>query len=169
MQLPIETTPPQRIDAPPEIIVPEGPKPTAPPSLPSVKDLPERTPKGRKNGAKPPQQQETTTPAQPAGPVGPPAAETAPAPAPAPLPQLAPMMSDEQRRAYDTAIDASIGHTQQDIARARGRSLSAEQKEIIERAQAFIEQAKQIRAQDPAAAKSLAERAELLSKDVVGR
>jgi hypothetical protein len=79
------------------------------------------------------------------------------------------MLTDEQQRAYDTAIDTLIARTQQDIARARTRSLTAEQKDLIARAEAFVEQAKQVRKEDPAAAKSLAERAELLSKDVVGR
>jgi hypothetical protein len=79
------------------------------------------------------------------------------------------MLTDEQQRAFDTAIDTLIAQTQQDIARARKRSLNADQKDLIARAQAFVEQAKQVRKQDPAAAKSLAARAELLSRNVVGR
>ena len=79
------------------------------------------------------------------------------------------MLTEDQQRAFDTAINALIERTQQNIARARARNLNAEEKDTIARAEAFVEQAQQVRKQDPAAAKSLAERAELLSRDVAGR
>lgn len=79
------------------------------------------------------------------------------------------MLSEEQRRTFDAAIDDLIGRAQQNLARARARRLSRQRQEMAARVDAFIVQAKDVRRQDPAAAKSLAERAELLSRELVGQ
>lgn len=76
------------------------------------------------------------------------------------------MLTEEQQRAYDAAITASIDRAQQNLARARARNLNPQQRDLAARAEAFIAQAQQARRTDPAAAKSLAERAELLSREV---
>jgi hypothetical protein len=161
VQLPIQTAP-QRIDAPPEIIVAEPPKPEPPQLLQKAEEQPAPPPRRRIPKPVPASEQPA---AAPAAPIGPPAEP----PPPAPVPQLAPMLTQDQQRAFATSINSLIGRTQQNIARARTRNLNTEEKDTIARAEAFVEQAQQVRKQDPAAAKSLAERAELLSRDVAGR
>ena len=156
VQLPADHRPPQRIEEPPEIIPPELPPPaprleipSPPPKTETAVDEPE------------PARRRTAPPA--------PVAQPAPTPAPAKVPQLAPLLSDEERRAYDTAIDALVARTTQNLMRARGRTLSAAEKDSLVRAEAFLEQARETRKIDPAAAKSLAERAELLSRHAAGQ
>ena len=78
------------------------------------------------------------------------------------------MLSEEQRRAYDSAIDDLIGKARQNLARARTRQLSRQQQDIAARVETFIVQARDVRKHDPAAARSLAERAELLSRELAG-
>mgnify|MGYP007070986951 FL=1 len=77
-------------------------------------------------------------------------------------------MSAEQRREFDSRINACIGRAAQNIAQARARSLSDGQKQAIARAESFIAQAQEARSADPEAAQSLAERAELLTREVLG-
>jgi hypothetical protein len=79
------------------------------------------------------------------------------------------MLTDEQQRAYDTAINGTLARTEQNIALSRTHTLNAQQKDMLARAEAFAVQAQQARKQDLAAAKSLAERAELLSREVAGQ
>jgi hypothetical protein len=160
VQLPSDHQPPQHIEEPPEIIPPELPPPaprleipSAPPKTGSQADDPDR----------PRRRPTAPAPAPSALPEAPPTA------APAKVPQLAPLISDEERRAYDTAIDAILARTTQNLMRARGRTLSAAEKDSLVRAEAFLEQARETRKVDPAAARSLAERAELLSRHAAGQ
>jgi hypothetical protein len=156
VQLPTDATPPQRIEEPPEIIPPTLPPPAAPVQFPAPepKTEPEEENRPRRRVSTPP-----------------PVQVEPPPPAPAvKVPQLAPMIGEQERRTYDTAIDALIARTTQNIGRARGRSnLSAEERDLITRAEAFLAQARDIRKVDPVAARSLAERAELLSRQASGQ
>ena len=77
------------------------------------------------------------------------------------------MLSEEQRRAYDSAIDGAFLRANQNIASARAHRLTAKQKELIARAESFIAQARETRKVDPATAQSLAQRAELLTREVL--
>ena len=79
------------------------------------------------------------------------------------------MLSDEQQRTYEAAINDLLARAQQNVARARTRNLNAQEKDLLTRAEAFIAQAQQARRTDPAAAKSLAGRAELLSREVAAQ
>lgn len=103
----------------------------------------------------------TPAPAQPA--------DATPAAAAPKVPQFAPLIGDEERRAYEAAIDGLISRTTQNLGRAKARTLSAEQRDMVTRAEAFLTQARELRKLDPAAAKSLAERAELLSRHASGQ
>lgn len=158
MQLPADATPPQRIEEPPEIIPPELPAPPPPVEFPAPQ------PRTQQEEPAPPRRRVAAPGAQPEAP-----APTPPAVAQPKAPQLAPLFSEEERRAYDAAIDSLISRTTQNIAQARNRTLSAEQKDMIGRAEAFLVQAREIRKVDPLAAKSLAERAELLSRHATGQ
>lgn len=162
VQLPTDPTPPQRIEEAPEIVPPPLPPrpqpieipPPQPKSEPQVKEDPDRARR------RPPA---SATPA-PA-----PAADAPPAAAAPKVPQFAPLIPDDERRAYESAIDALIARTVQNLGRAKARALSAEERDIVTRAEAFLTQARELRKLDPVAAKSLAERAELLSRQASGQ
>jgi hypothetical protein len=160
VQLPINPAPQPRIEPPPEILVPEPPKPAPPPvTLPPKEE--ESQPQPRRASPKPVQQTAPAVPA-PTGPVAPPA----PPPPPVPVPELTPLLSAEQQRAYESAINDLLARAQRNIGLARSRNLNAQQKDQLARAEAFMAEARKARITDPAAAKSLAERAELLSREV---
>lgn len=154
VQLPVDPRPPQRIEPPPEIIVPPEPKPRveAPPSFPKAtqEEAPEPAPRQRRR---------TPTPVQPQ-----PEAPAVQTPA-AQVPQLAPVMTDGERRALDEAIDNAIARAVQNIRAVRSRGVAGPAKEMADQAESFVRQAQEIRKSDPGAAKSLAERAELLSRE----
>ena len=79
------------------------------------------------------------------------------------------MLTEEQRRDYDSAIDDLIAKARQNLARARSRQMSRQQQDTAARVDAFIMQAQDVRREDPEAAKSFAERAELLSRELAGQ
>jgi hypothetical protein len=81
------------------------------------------------------------------------------------IPQLAPMLTPDEQRSYDAAIADLLGRTQQNIAKARSRGPDGRRAEKLALAENFAAQAQQLRRQDPAAAKNLAQRAELLSRE----
>jgi hypothetical protein len=78
-------------------------------------------------------------------------------------------MTPEERRAFDAKINELIGKAGQNIAQARSRGLNEDQKQALARAESFMAQAQEVRAADPEAAQSLAERAELLTREVLGQ
>lgn len=77
------------------------------------------------------------------------------------------MLTPDEQRAYDAVTGEMIARTQQNIGLARSRRLNDQQKDLVVRAEGFLEQASKMRRKDPAAAKSLAERAELLSREAI--
>ena len=139
------------IETPP---VPE-PKPQEPPIFPKAPPKPVR--------AKP----VTTVPEIPA------AEAQSPAPAPLPAPKaaeplkLSPMLSDNEQRELNAAIKDLIDRAERNLTAARARNLGPEQKEMVRQAEVFMTQARSTRATDLTAARSLAERAELLSREAL--
>jgi hypothetical protein len=134
------------IDTPP---VPE-PKPQEPPSFPKA------TPRPQRARQAPPVQEV-------------PAAEPPP-PAPAKVAEplrLSPMLSDSEQRELNTAIRELIDQAERNLAAARARNLNSDQKEMARQAEVFMNQAQSTRATDLTAARSLAERAELLSREAL--
>lgn len=152
--LPVQTTPAPRIEPPPEIVLPDMPE--------EAQQEPPHFPKHAEPAA-PAQVPRTAPPAL----VGPPT--PAGAPDPPPVPELTPMMSDNERRAYGAAIDELLSRVGQNIAAARRRSLDSRRRDLLSRAETFTAQARELRERDPAGAKSLAERAELLSREAAER
>jgi hypothetical protein len=76
-------------------------------------------------------------------------------------------LTPEQQHEYNAAIDLSLAHAQASLGFIATRQLTTEQKATVAEIQNFIQQAQEKRKNELAAAKSLAERAEVLSHDLV--
>jgi len=76
------------------------------------------------------------------------------------------MLTPEQERQYNTAMDQSLQRANSNIARVLKRQLSKEQKGVVAQVQSFIEQAQSTRKTNLTAAKSLAERADVLAREL---
>lgn len=154
--------PPKQIDAPVQpaqniiIETPPEPKPKLhePPTFPKAQPKTART----KPDPGPPEPVASESPAtQPVtGPVKP--AE--------PL-RLSPMLSEAEQRELNAAIKDLIERAERNFALARSRNLTTQQKELIRQAEVFLSQAQSVRETDLNAARSLAERAELLSREAL--
>ena len=90
-----------------------------------------------------------------------------PPPAPADTPHLGDILTSEQQHEHIAAIDLSLAHAQASLGYIATRKLTKEQEATVAEIQNFIQQAREKRKDDLAAAKSLAERAEVLSHDLV--
>ena len=124
-------------EAPEVAELPASPKPTAPPARP------------------------------PAGSPSPPAEPIVEAAEPAPVPQLGPLISDQQRVAFQREIDRNIEQTRAALTALMGRRLSADQAEGVRRIREFLRQAQEARSSDVALARNLSDRARLLAEDLV--
>jgi hypothetical protein len=151
---------------PPAPAQPATPPATTTPAAPS-------TPRddGQYQKNKPPDQ--PPPPKHPAHPAAPaptaPATQSPPpaAAAPADTPRLGDILTPDQQRQYNTAIDVSLAHAQASLGFIATRQLSKEQQATVAEIQNFMQQAQEKRKNELAAAKSLAERAEVLSHDLV--
>jgi hypothetical protein len=98
----------------------------------------------------------------------PPAAEpTVEAAAPAPVPQLGPLISDEQKQAYEREIDRNLELTRAALNTLMGRRLSADQADGVRRIRDFLKQVEELRTSDITLARNVADRARLLAEDLV--
>jgi len=167
-QLPPQTAPPT-----PEAI---SPNPTAvPPPAPATATPAPTGPKDehsyQKN--KPAANDQPAPPKRAARPAAPPAqGPAAPAQAPSSTPppespRLGDILTPEQQRQLNSAIDQSLSRAQSSIGSIANRQLNNEQQATIKQVQNFMQQAQETRKADLAAAKSLAERAEVLANDLV--
>ncbi|HUS07698.1 MAG TPA: hypothetical protein VMZ52_15435 [Bryobacteraceae bacterium] len=99
-------------------------------------------------------------------------AETPPAGA-APLqlsgPKLVQILSPEEARDYVRRLDGALERIKSGLAVIQGKALNQGQKEEADRIKSFVAQAEQARDQDLVSAVSLAERADLLSRDLLER
>jgi hypothetical protein len=93
-------------------------------------------------------------------------AETANPPA-APVPKLGEILSDDQKLQFQKVCDESIKRAREALTQLRAFNLSTDQKESVTRIRAFIVQAEQARQRDPQTARLLAERADVLSRDLL--
>jgi hypothetical protein len=162
-------TPPQIFTAPAPK-PPQEPAPLPPPppvaspgpaELPSVPAPPVSSP------SKPPPPRKASSPQRaPSPPI--PAAEPEAAPQPAqPQPQLTQLLSPRERQLYNQAIDEALRSVQRNLSLLAGKKLTGEQSVNLERVHAFVRQARQSRAADLVTARSLAQRADLLARDLV--
>ncbi len=83
------------------------------------------------------------------------------------VPKLGEIFSDDQKVQALKSCDESLARTREAVAQLRSMTLSSEQKQSMTRVKVFISQAEQARQRDPQTAKQLAERAELLSRDLL--
>ena len=90
-----------------------------------------------------------------------------PAPAPAaPPPKLGDVLTPDEQKQYSASIDQSLSHAQASLSAVGPKQLTKDQQAEVEQIRNFIQQAQDPRGSDPAGAKSLAERAEVLARDL---
>lgn len=85
---------------------------------------------------------------------------------PTPAPKLGDVLTAEEQKQYNVSIDQSLAHAQTSLDHIREHRLTPAQADEAEQITSFMKQAQAARASDPAGAKSLAERAEVLAKDL---
>jgi hypothetical protein len=100
-------------------------------------------------------------------PTAPAPAPAPPAPvAPAPQPRLGDILTPDQQRELNAAIDQSLSRAQSSLGSISNRQLSKEQQGTLDQIRNFIQQAQETRKSDLQGAKSLSERAEVLARDL---
>ena len=156
---PVATVPAPKVEPP-------GPPPkieTKAPEVPSeVALIP--TPPAPKPVRKKPVKKPATVPGIAQAPpqtVGPPVTD------PPPTVKLGEILSDDQKLLLWRICDESLSRAKEALRQLHGLSMSQDQKQSIARIRTFIFQAEQARQKDPQTAKQLAERADLLSRDLV--
>ncbi len=85
---------------------------------------------------------------------------------PSSAPKLGDILTPDERKQYSAAIDQSLSHARNSLNSIGGRQLTKGRQAEVEQIRNFMEQAQATRASDPAGAKSLAERAEVLARDL---
>jgi hypothetical protein len=156
--------------------------PAAPAPAPSA--VPETKPSSSASAPAAPRAQQPDTyqlnkPAQPAAAPKKPIRPAAPAPAPAPsaepatppapptpAPKLGDVLSANEQRQYNAAIDQSLSRAQTSLNSVGTRQLDKDQQAQVQQIRNFMQQAQSTRNSDPTGAKSLAERAEVLARDL---
>jgi hypothetical protein len=86
--------------------------------------------------------------------------------APVGAPQLGDIVTPDQQRQLNAAIDQSLSRAQASLATIAKRELSKDQKGLVEQIRNLMQQAQASRKSDLPGAKSLAQRAEVLAKDL---
>jgi hypothetical protein len=104
----------------------------------------------------------------PAGPrVEQPSGEPQPqAPPAAPPPQLKQILTPEQRAALERNINDRLTRARATLASLRGKTLNPQQTALVEHIRTFIAQAEEARSTDLLRASNLAERADVLARDL---
>jgi hypothetical protein len=83
-------------------------------------------------------------------------------------PQLGDIVTPDQQRQYNAAIDQSLSRAKTSLAAVANRALSKDQQGLVEQIRNIMQQAQASRSSDLPGAKSLAQRAEVLAKDLAG-
>ena len=158
---PVPAAPPPQEPAPPLPTAPTATAPTTtqppvtpPPTPPAEESAPKPNPP--RQAARPP----ATAPAN---------SQPADKPVPADPPVLGDVLPLEQQKQLNTAIDQSLAHAQSSLGALANRQLTQDQQRTVTEVQNFIQQAQTRRKSDLNAAKSLAERADVLASDLVRR
>ena len=82
--------------------------------------------------------------------------------------RLGRIVTPEQERQMNAAIDKSLANAEANLKLIANRNLTKRQEAIVSQVRSFIQQAQQARKADLAAATSLSQRADLLAKDLAG-
>jgi hypothetical protein len=154
--------------APPVVVAQPAPaEPEPEPKQPEVKPEPTSTTPtapAPMPAASKPTSPRTTTPAKPA-PAPPP--EPTPAPKVAP-PQISPRLSPAEAAEYQKKTEEAIAVAERNLQRSYGRQLNAAQTDLVEKIRGFLAQAREAsRAADWVRARNLAEKAQVLSVELV--
>lgn len=137
----------KKTPAPPAVPLPApAPEQTAPPAPPAATVAP-----------KAPRHQPVQTPAAPA------------APPQAPDFRLGQSVTAVEIRENNVEMERHLRHAGEMLVRIEHRSLTRDQKRTLAQIRGFMTQARQMRATDIAAARSLAQRADALATDLVSR
>ncbi len=88
---------------------------------------------------------------------------------PNPPVRLGVILSPEERRDLAKRLDAAVERTRSSMVLIEGKLLTKEQTETLARIRTFLAQAEQTREEDLSGSVSLAERADLLSRDLLER
>jgi len=141
----------------------EQPPSLPPPDTPAPAQLPVPTLPPKSTARKPPARRPAPPKPDPAlvavtPPVTPPAA---------PPPRLGEILTDAQRKQYETDFDRSVTQARAAIGRVPGRTLTAAQRESVDRIRTFLQRAEELKPADLATALQLARRAALLGEDLV--
>jgi hypothetical protein len=164
-------TPPPQAKAAAPIVTPAPPPPKietkVPEATPGVAvKLPE-TPKPPQTKQPPRRTRRMNTPAAAKTQVPPATAvETAPDAA-VPPPKLGDLLNDAERADLVRKCDQAIQRARTALTQLSSKTLSAEASESAERVRVFIQQAEQARTRDPQTALQLAQRAEVLARDLL--
>ena len=165
---PVETTTPTPAPAP-------APAPATPAPSTNVQPQPQSPPpqdesnqKNRPAQVPPPQPQPAPQPPQ-----NPPPQRRSSRPGEAngpsnQAPRLGDILTPEQQRQYNAAIDQNLSRAQSSLGSIANRQLTKEQQAVVAQIQSFIQQAQTTRKSNLPAARSLAERADVLARDLAG-
>jgi hypothetical protein len=105
-----------------------------------------------------------STPVQPA-----PAPASSAQPALVAEPELGPMLSDDQKNNLLVSINDLVSKTESNLRVAESRNPSERHRELIKQARTFVAQALEARSRDLVVSKSLAQRAEILSRELLSQ
>ncbi len=78
-------------------------------------------------------------------------------------------MSEVDQREYSGAVEALLVKAASNLSQIESRRPNAKQRQAVDQVRVFIAQSKEARGRDLVAAKSLAERAEILSRDLLSK
>jgi hypothetical protein len=81
---------------------------------------------------------------------------------------LGDIVAPDAQRQYNATIDQSLARAQASLAAIANRQLSKDQRTLVEQIRNLMQQARAARSSDLPGAKSLAQRAEVLAKDLAG-
>ena len=84
-----------------------------------------------------------------------------------PAPALKPMLSETERRQLDGQINTNLDRARKNFAQIREGRLGTNERSVLEEARSFAARADQLRRSDPALANSLAERAAILTQELL--
>ncbi|MCC6395140.1 MAG: hypothetical protein IT167_31405 [Bryobacterales bacterium] len=90
-------------------------------------------------------------------------------PPPATVPRLGQILTPEESKDYSRRLETALDHVKSALVIIQGKTLNRQDKETADRIRSFVTQAEQARDQDLVSAVSLAERADLLSRDLLDR
>ena len=76
------------------------------------------------------------------------------------------MLSPAQRAEYSTATDQSLSHAAADLETVSKRTLNADQQSVVRQIKDFMAQAQQARETDLISARGLAQKAEVLARNL---